>query len=136
VLCPALKNAKRTCERICNAVQYDNIMRSYSGQASVNPNPSGALGSCGVDSHDDSFTVAISPSWMGTTWPPAMCGRQITLTNTGPTTDGSVGGIGNVVTVTVEDTCEGCGLGDLDLSVAAWDALTNNAAWSVVGISW
>jgi hypothetical protein len=65
-----------------------------------------------------------------------MCGRQITLTNTGPTTDGSTGEAGNVVTVTVEDTCEGCGTGDLDLSVAAWSALTNNAAWSVVGISW
>ena len=88
-----------------------------------------------MDSPDDLMTVAIGASWMGSTWPPAMCGRQITLTNAGPTTDQSIGGEGNTITVTVEDTCEGCDQGHWDLPVTAWEALTNNAAWSVVGIS-
>ena len=89
-----------------------------------------------MDSPDSSFTVAISPFWMGQSSPGPFCGRKIILTNTGPSTDQSVGGKGNVVTVTVEDTCEGCDENHLDLSVAAWNSLTNNHVGSVVDISW
>ena len=109
---------------------------SHNGIASVNPNPGGALGSCGKDSPDSSFTVAISPFWMTQTSPGPFCNRKIILKNTGPSTDNSVGGKGNVVTVTVEDTCEGCDENHLDLSVAAWNALTNGHAFSVTDISW
>jgi hypothetical protein len=92
-----------------------------------------------VDSPDASMTVAIASSFMGLNngkWPPANCGRKITLTNTGPTTDNSIGGKGITITVTVEDTCVGCDEGHLDLSVEAWEKLTNNAKWSTVGITW
>ncbi|RFU30824.1 hypothetical protein B7463_g5477, partial [Scytalidium lignicola] len=109
---------------------------THDGEATVNPNPTGALGSCGIDSPDSSLTVAISDFWMQSESPSPYCGRKIQLTNTGPTTDNSIGGRGNVVVVTVEDTCVGCDENHLDLSVAAWESLTNNAAYSVVGISW
>jgi hypothetical protein len=68
--------------------------------------------------------------------PGPYCGRKIILTNTGPSTDQSVGGKGNTVEVFVEDTCEGCDENHLDLSVAAWNALTNSHAYSVVSIAW
>ncbi|KAH8819137.1 RlpA-like double-psi beta-barrel-protein domain-containing protein-containing protein [Xylogone sp. PMI_703] len=110
--------------------------QTYNGVATVNPNPTNAYGSCGVISPDSSLTVAISNTWMQGQWPSPYCGRQIQLTNTGPTTDGSIGGEGNSVLVAVEDTCMGCNQTHLDLSVAAWDALTNGASYSVVGISW
>ncbi|KAH8815976.1 expansin module family protein [Xylogone sp. PMI_703] len=109
---------------------------THNGEATVNPNPTGALGSCGIDSPDSSYTVAISNYWMKNESPGPYCGRKIRLTNTGPTTDNSIGGKGNQVVVTVEDTCPGCDENHLDLSVAAWEALTNGAAYSVVGISW
>lgn len=82
------------------------------------------------------MTVAASPTWMGQVGPGPYCGRTLVATNIGPTTDNSIGGEGNTVTVTIEDTCEGCAQNDLDFSVAAWNALTNNAAYSVVTVSW
>lgn len=82
------------------------------------------------------MTVAISNYFMDNESPAPYCGKKIKLTNVGPTTDESIGGAGNSVTVTVEDTCPGCNEGHLDLSVAAWETLTNNALYSVVGISW
>lgn len=75
---------------------------------------------------------SVSPSFGSN----ALCGRRIRITNTGPTTDYSVGGAGNAVEVVVADTCPGCDRGHLDLSVAAWDALTGGAYPSQVGISW
>jgi len=66
--------------------------------------------------------------------PGPYCGRLIQITNTG-SNDG-VGGDGNVVTVQVEDTCPSCGEGDIDLSVGAWDKLTNSAAFGTFEISW
>ncbi|KFY68818.1 hypothetical protein V496_00773 [Pseudogymnoascus sp. VKM F-4515 (FW-2607)] len=90
---------------------------THDGIGSVNPNPTGALGSCGVSSPDSSMTVAM-------------------ITNTGPTTDNSVGGTGNTIIVTVQDTCAGCDENHVDLSVAAWNLLTNGHEFSVTGVSW
>jgi hypothetical protein len=112
-----------------------SLIRHY-GVATVNPNPNGARGSCGIDSPDSSYTVAISAYWMTQHTPSPYCGRKIKLTNTGPNSDKGVGGKGNTVTVTVEDTCEGCNETHLDLSVAVWNALTNNHVGSVVDIEW
>lgn len=124
-----------SCNYRC-LLTYAYTFYSHQGVATVNPNPTGALGSCGVDSPDSSFTVAISPYWMGQRYKGPNCGRKIVLTNTGPSTDKAVGGKGKVVVVTVKDTCEGCDENHLDLSVAAWNYITNNHAYSVVGINW
>jgi hypothetical protein len=82
------------------------------------------------------MTVAISPFWMTQNSPGPFCGRKILATNTGPTTDNSVGGVGNTIIITVEDTCEGCDENHIDLSVEAWNALTNGHVFSVTGIAW
>ncbi|KFY74788.1 hypothetical protein V499_05211 [Pseudogymnoascus sp. VKM F-103] len=109
---------------------------THDGIGSVNPNPTGALGSCGVSTPDSSMTVAISPFWMTQHAPGPYCGRKIQVTNTGPTTDNSVGGAGNTIIVTVQDTCAGCDENHVDLSVAAWNSLTNGHEFSVTGVSW
>jgi hypothetical protein len=36
----------------------------------------------------------------------------------------------------VDDTCPGCDENHLDLSVAAWNKLTNGHGYSQVGITW
>lgn len=92
----------------------------------------GAYGSCGAINSDTSMVVSVSPSFGAN----ALCGRRIRVTNTGPTTDMSTGGAGNTVEVVVVDTCVGCDQGHLDLSVGAWNALTNTAYPSQVGITW
>lgn len=81
---------------------------------------------------DASMIASVSPAFGSN----ALCGRRVRLTNTGPSTDMSVGGAGNTIEVVVADTCVGCDQGHLDLSVAAWNALTNGAYPSQVGISW
>lgn len=64
----------------------------------------------------------------------SICGRQIVVTNTG-SNDG-VGGEGNVVTVTVADTCPSCDENHIDLSESAWKKLTNNAPDGTVLVDW
>lgn len=63
-----------------------------------------------------------------------LCGRQIRATNTG-SNDG-VGGAGNSIIATVQDTCESCGQGDVDFSIGAWNALTNSAPFGTFDVSW
>ncbi|KAM0258007.1 hypothetical protein ACHAQJ_004050 [Trichoderma viride] len=95
----------------------------------------GAFGSCGQKHADSDFIGALTPSWQGTQFPPAYCGRQIFITNTG-SNDG-VGGAGNTVTITVEDTCPGCPSADsIDLSRGAFSSLTNGATTGTVDIEW
>ncbi|KAF1821481.1 uncharacterized protein K489DRAFT_410950 [Dissoconium aciculare CBS 342.82] len=136
------------------AVALEKRVDHY-GIATVNPNPSNGLGSCGNpfrDSQykvrsfpktkrrdtltDGGFKVALSNYWMKNQSPSSYCGRKIVLTNTGPSGDNSVGGKGNSVVVTVDDTCPGCDENHLDLSVAAWNKLTNGHGYSQVGITW
>ncbi|RFU34888.1 hypothetical protein B7463_g1460, partial [Scytalidium lignicola] len=104
--------------------------------ATVNLNPTSSYGSCGVISPDSSLTVAISNTWMKSESPSPYCGQKIKVTNTSLATDVSISGEGNTVIVTVEDTCMGCDETHLDLSVTAWNTITNNSLYSSVGISW
>ena len=68
-----------------------------------------------------------------------MCGRRIKVKNTGHWVDKSIGGKGNIIYPIIVDTCVGCQKAPgahLDLSVGAWNKLTNGAQFSNVAISW
>lgn len=109
---------------------------SHDGRATVYYQQ-GGTGSCGHTHTDGSQIVALPTYWWKTYGQGYFCDRMIRMTNTGPDGDNSVGGEGNVVLAKVADTCPGCQRSnDLDLSVGAWDALTNYAAPSVVGTHW
>lgn len=77
---------------------------------------------------DDSMIVAMSPAHGN------MCGRQLRVSNVG-SNDG-VAGAGQIITVTVMDTCPSCGADDLDFSVGAWNAITNGAAPGTFTAAW
>ncbi|CAG8953407.1 hypothetical protein HYFRA_00010156 [Hymenoscyphus fraxineus] len=94
----------------------------------------GGTGSCGQRNPDSSFIAAISTSWQGTGYPPAFCGRKVQVTNVG-SNDG-VGGQGNTIIATIEDTCPGCDANHIDFSVGSWNQLTNNAAFGTANIEW
>ncbi|KAI9694535.1 MAG: hypothetical protein M1822_000151 [Bathelium mastoideum] len=79
----------------------------------------GAAGSCGVYHSDSDYIAALSTYWDVSSY----CGRQIQITNTGGGQDN--GGTGNVITVTVADTCESCDETHLDLSTGAFESLTD-----------
>ncbi|MCJ1462894.1 hypothetical protein MMC07_001498 [Pseudocyphellaria aurata] len=81
-----------------------------------------APGSCGTVHKDSDYIAALSTYWQGTSYPPAYCGRQIRITNTGG--GQSNNGVGKQITVTVADTCPGCTENHLDLSHGAFQALT------------
>ncbi|KAL8948447.1 MAG: hypothetical protein Q9222_005367 [Ikaeria aurantiellina] len=85
----------------------------------------GAAGSCGTVYSDSDKIIALSPSWQGSGYPPAYCGRKIQITNDGGGQNNN--GKGKVVIATVADTCPGCGADDLDLSHGAFQALTGGA---------
>ncbi|KAI4117135.1 MAG: hypothetical protein LQ338_007603 [Usnochroma carphineum] len=82
----------------------------------------GAAGSCGQVHAESDYIIALSPSWQGSGYPPAYCGRKIQITNDGG--GQSNNGKGKVVTATVADTCPGCDSNHLDLSHGAFQALT------------
>ncbi|KAI4146037.1 MAG: hypothetical protein LQ340_006065 [Diploschistes diacapsis] len=79
----------------------------------------GAAGSCGNYNSDQAYIAALSTYWMdqGT-----FCGRTIDITNNGGGDDNN--GVGQTITVTVADTCEGCDENHIDLSVGAFEGLT------------
>lgn len=108
------------------------MLRIQADTSPLRPTEGGAYGSCGQIHSDSDMVISVSASFGSN----ALCGRRIRATNTGPTTDNSVGGRGNVIEGVVVDTCVGCDAGLLDLSVAAWNALTNGAYPSQVGIEW
>lgn len=56
------------------------------------------------------------------------------VTNVG--SDDGVGGKGNTIIATVEDTCPGCDQNHIDFSVGSWNQLTNNAAFGTANIEW
>jgi hypothetical protein len=62
------------------------------------------------------------------------CGRQIRVTNKG--SDYGLGGEGNSIIVTVQDTCESCDDNQIDFSIGAWNMLTDGADWSQLEIEW
>ena len=83
---------------------------------------------------DSAIIVALGNFWMNGEYQAPDCGRTIIATNTG-SNDG-VGGAGNSIRATVADTCESCGEGDVDFSIGAWNALTNNAPFGTFDVSW
>ncbi|EEQ28564.1 hypothetical protein McanMca71_005347 [Microsporum canis] len=86
----------------------------------------GATGSCGVAHSDGDYIVALGKYHMKGAGSPN-CGRHITAKNTSN---------GKTITVTVADTCEGCGPNDVDFALGPWQALTNNAAPGFFPVSW
>ncbi|KAK0737422.1 hypothetical protein B0T21DRAFT_365094 [Apiosordaria backusii] len=62
------------------------------------------------------------------------CGRQIQVTNKG--SHSHVGGKGNTITVTVQDTCASCDEGHVDFSHAAWEALTDGSPHGQIELEW
>lgn len=108
-------------------------IHSYSGLGTVFTQD-GGIGSCGQANPDSAFIVAVSNTFQQGQSPGPACGKQIFITNIG-SNDG-VGGAGNTITVTVADTCPSCEESHLDLSVGAWNQLTNNAPYGTVNIDW
>lgn len=93
----------------------------------------GGHGACGTVLSDDELTAAISKdSWGADIWGSAdninqnpWCGKSATVTYNGQS-----------ITVKIMDKCQGCKPGDIDLTRAAWNKLTNNAYGSRVQASW
>ncbi|KAL8708812.1 MAG: hypothetical protein Q9220_006373 [cf. Caloplaca sp. 1 TL-2023] len=78
----------------------------------------GAAGSCGTVHADSDKIIALSPSWQGSGYPPAYCGRKIQITNDGGGQNNN--GKGKVVVATVADTCPGCSADDLANLPRTW----------------
>lgn len=94
----------------------------------------GGTGSCGHTLPDSALIIALSNHFQLHQAPGPFCGRKIQVTNTG-SNDG-VGGKGNSIIATVEDTCPSCDENHLDLSAGAWNQLTDNAAYGTIDICW
>ncbi|KAH8669664.1 RlpA-like double-psi beta-barrel-protein domain-containing protein-containing protein [Tricladium varicosporioides] len=94
----------------------------------------GGYGSCGNKNPDSSLIVALSNTYMQSKANSPYCGRKVKITNTG--SNSGTGGKGKSVTATVADTCPSCDAGHVDLSLGAWNALTGNAAYGTINISW
>ncbi len=90
----------------------------------------GTTGSCGHNHGDYDMIVALGMDWMQNQYQSPYCGRRLRVTNKG----GS--GKGKVIEVTVADSCESCDRNHIDLSVGAWNRLTNSADWGVANIVW
>ncbi|KAK2751109.1 hypothetical protein FQN57_000184 [Myotisia sp. PD_48] len=86
----------------------------------------GGTGSCGQKHGDNDFIVALSSKYMKQFKSPN-CGRHLTARN--PKT-------GKTARVMVADTCDGCKGDDVDFSIGAWNAITNNAALSRTRVTW
>ena len=71
---------------------------------------------------------------MGDLAPAPACGWIIYVINKG--SDDGVGGKGNGVTVTVADTCSACDSTYLDLSIGAWNLLTDSDLFGTINIEW
>ncbi|KAK0733774.1 RlpA-like double-psi beta-barrel-protein domain-containing protein-containing protein, partial [Lasiosphaeria miniovina] len=94
----------------------------------------GNAGSCGHWNSDSDFVAALGNAWMNHEYKGPQCGRQIEVRHVG--SDYGVDGEGNSIIVTVEDTCESCDSNHVDLSIAAWNAITNDAPHGQFHIEW
>ncbi len=91
-------------------------------------------GSCGDWHSDYDYICALSNEWMLGEYQGPECGRKIEVTNLG--SDYGVGGTGNTIIVTVQDTCPTCDDHHVDFSVGAWNALTDGSPWGQLHIKW
>ncbi|KAK3372358.1 hypothetical protein B0H63DRAFT_563786 [Podospora didyma] len=94
----------------------------------------GLAGSCGEYYDDDAYICALSNDWMKDLYIAPECGLKIRVTNVG--SDYGVGGVGNTIVVTVQDTCPTCDDNHVDFSVGAWNALTNGAPHGQLYVEW
>ena len=108
--------------------------QSHNGKATVYYQ-GGVAGKCGHVHADSDKVVSVGQHWYNK-YGKGICGHRVKIQNTGATTDNSVGGKGRVVYANVADLCTGCSEAHLNLSLGAWNALTNNHGPSVVGIHW
>lgn len=92
-------------------------------------------GSCGDYHRDDDYVCALGHAWMGGRYKAPGCGRKIEITNVGCDYEG-VRGVGNSIIVTLKDTCELCAEDHVDLSVGAWEALTDGSPWGIFHVQW
>ncbi|KAK4649048.1 uncharacterized protein QC761_115525 [Podospora bellae-mahoneyi] len=116
-----------------NLVIHSPHQTLYSGIGTVYTQD-GRVGSCGTSHDDSAFVVALGNDWMHHRYQASECGRQIQVTNKG--SRHHVGGEGNTITVTVQDTCASCDAGHVDFSHAAWDALTDGSPPGQVDLEW
>ncbi|KAF5365270.1 hypothetical protein D9758_005359 [Tetrapyrgos nigripes] len=79
------------------------------------------LGACGVTNSNSDPIVAISSQIFNN----GLCGRQM-----------NVNFQGRSVTVTVVDSCPGCGSGDIDLSPSAFSQLADPSVGRIQGVQW
>lgn len=98
----------------------------------------GGTGSCGHKHQDSDGVVSIAQHCYDKYGKKFLCGRKMKVKNTGHYTDNSIGGKGNVIYPKIADTCSACtsDTAHVDLSIGAWDRLTNNAALSNVKVLW
>ena len=92
-------------------------------------------GSCGNTNGDDAFIGALGWGRTGAQYKHQYCGRQIRILNLGSHYPGLYGK-GNSVVVTIADSCEACKDDDVDLSVAAWNMLTDTSQPGRLAIEW
>ncbi|KAK3336350.1 RlpA-like double-psi beta-barrel-protein domain-containing protein-containing protein [Cercophora scortea] len=95
----------------------------------------GTAGSCGNWHDDDDQIVALGHFWMKHEYQAERCGRKIRVKNIGSDYDG-LGGEGNEIIVTVQDSCDSCGKNHLDFSIGAWNELTDESEWGELNIEW
>ncbi|KAK3325104.1 hypothetical protein B0H66DRAFT_587937 [Apodospora peruviana] len=110
-----------------------HLKRAFEGEFTFY-SPAGGVGACGTTIADTDFAAALSASTFGEdTFDPAT--GQPTNPNCGRRLRASVGD--KSVEVTVVDKCAGCqGAGDLDLTPAAFQALTGSLDSGRVSGSW
>ncbi|KAK0632946.1 RlpA-like double-psi beta-barrel-protein domain-containing protein-containing protein [Immersiella caudata] len=98
-------------------------------------NQDNMAGSCGDWHDDEDFVCALGGVWMSYQNGGPECGRRIRVTNLGG--DGyPVGGKGRSVVVVIKDSCETCEGDHVDLSVGAWDALTDESSRGQIRTAW
>ena len=102
---------------ILTAASYSDGRVSYFTQQ-------GAYGSCGQIHEDEEHVVAISYKLQGLSYPPPFCGHKVQITHEGAERHADGRPKDKVVKATVGDTCTTCDSAHLELSVAAYEALT------------
>ncbi|KAH8900454.1 hypothetical protein GQ53DRAFT_835491 [Thozetella sp. PMI_491] len=95
----------------------------------------GVAGSCGAVHADGDYIVALSHAYMQHQYKNYHCGKRVRVYNTG-SDDVNVKGKGLNVVAVVADSCDGCGTDDIDLSIGAWNSVTQKSAYSVFKAQW
>lgn len=122
----------RQCDHLPHANNHA-LPSSFAGAGTVYQQD-GLAGSCGEVYDDDAFICALGNAWMNYEYMGDECGRRIRVTNLG--SHYPVGGEGRSIIVTVKDTCASCDEDHIDLSIGAWNALTDHTAPGLLNVEW